>query len=114
MNVKIKRVYEDAAAADGFRVLVDRVWPRGITKEDAHLGEWLKDVAPSTELRKWYAHDPEKFDEFAERYRLELAKNTAVETLRGFIAENACVTIVFGAHDPDTSQAAVLRDYLGT
>lgn len=112
MNVRIKRVYEKAEAADGFRVLVDRIWPRGVSKHDAAVDEWLKEIGPSSELRKWYGHTQEKFDEFRTRYRAELDENDAVQRLRDRIAEHPDVTLVFSARDPETSQAAVLRDYL--
>lgn len=113
MGYVIKRVYEPRSQDDGFRVLVDRLWPRGVSKDDAHLDEWLKDVGPSTELRKWYGHDPDKFDEFAKRYSTELAANDeVVDKLRAWGKEHSRVTLLFGAHDPETSQAAVLRDYL--
>lgn len=111
-RVQIKRVYEPATDADGFRVLVDRLWPRGVSKERAHLDEWLKDVAPSTELREWFGHDPTKFDEFARRYRAELAGSDALATLRDQCAEHPVVTLVYGARDTVHNEAAVLRDLL--
>ncbi|WP_111721519.1 DUF488 domain-containing protein [Homoserinimonas sp. OAct 916] len=112
MSVRIKRVYDEADPADGFRVLVDRIWPRGVSKENAHVDEWLKEIGPSTELRKWYGHEKERFDEFRTRYIAELTHNDAVEQLRGYLSEHPDVTLVFSAHDSETSQAAVLRDYL--
>lgn len=112
--MQIKRIYEQATESDGFRVLVDRVWPRGVTKIDAKLDEWLKDVAPSAELRKWYGHDPAKFGDFQKRYLIELETNPAMDTLREFLTEHKQVTLLFAAHDPESSQAAVLRDYLET
>ena len=106
---RIKRVYEPAAGADGKRLLVDRVWPRGITKEKAALSEWLKEVAPSTELRKWFGHDPARFAEFRERYRAELEGSTALDQLRKI---KGVVTLVYGAHDEAHNQAAVLKELL--
>ncbi len=111
-RVLIKRVYDDVAKADGFRVLVDRVWPRGITKEAAAVDEWLKEAGPSTELRKWFGHDPERFEEFAKRYRSELKGSDALKTLRGFHREHTVLTLVFSAKDSDHNQAVVLRDLL--
>jgi len=113
MGYVIKRVYEPAADGDGFRVLVDRVWPRGVSKERAHLDLWDKEVAPSTELRQWYGHVPERFEEFARRYRAELeASPDALAQARSWGEEHDHVTLVYGAHDGETSQAAVLRDVL--
>jgi uncharacterized protein YeaO (DUF488 family) len=106
---RIKRAYEPAAEADGTRVLVDRVWPRGITKEKAAVSEWLKEVAPSTELRKWFGHEPERFAEFRERYRAELKGSAALEELRRL---KGVVTLVYGAHDETHNQAVVLKELL--
>lgn len=113
-QVRIKRIYDDAAAGDGARVLVDRVWPRGIRKADAQLTVWDRDIAPSTELRKWYGHDPAKFEEFAERYRAELAAEpaaAAVAKLRNLQREGP-VTLLTATAAVDISQAAVLRELL--
>jgi uncharacterized protein YeaO (DUF488 family) len=113
MGYRIKRVYEAPADDDGYRVLVDRLWPRGVSKEKADLDEWDKEVAPSDELRRWYGHDPAKFDEFATRFRAELdARPDAVEHALGWGADHPTVTLLFGAHDPATANATVLRDYL--
>lgn len=112
MTITIKRVYDAAADADGYRVLVDRLWPRGISKVKAALGLWLKEIGPSTELRKWFGHDPAKFDEFAERYRAELDANPAVDRLRDLLAEHDTVTLLYGAKDAQHNQAVVLKDYL--
>jgi len=110
--ITIKRVYEPAADSDGARVLVDRVWPRGVTKEKAALDLWLKEIAPSTELRKWFGHDPARWDEFRERYGRELDGNSeAVTRLHGLIAEGP-VTLLYGAHDAEHNQAVALLDYL--
>lgn len=110
---RIKRVYDAAEPADGYRVLVDRLWPRGISKDAAALDQWLPEVAPSAELRKWWNHDPGRLDEFITRYRAELDANPAVETLRQIGREHALVTLLYGARDPRLNQAVVLRGYLG-
>jgi uncharacterized protein YeaO (DUF488 family) len=111
--IQVKRVYEKPSRADGLRVLVDRLWPRGLTKERAAVGVWLKDLAPSTELRKWFAHDPAKWQEFQARYRRELREKT--ETLK-FLKEKSqrrTVTLLYGAKDEKHNEAMVLRSVLG-
>jgi len=110
-RVLIKRVYEPASADDGFRVLVDRLWPRGVSHERAALDLWLKEIAPSTELRVWYGHQQDRFAEFARRYGVELDANPAVDRLRGLIADHAVTTLLYGAKTP-LNEAAVLADYL--
>jgi uncharacterized protein YeaO (DUF488 family) len=108
--VRVRRIYDQPAADDGFRVLVDRVWPRGIRKDAAALDEWAKDVAPSTELRKWYGHAPEKFAQFEARYRDELATSiarSALDHLRT-LAEDDALTLLTATRDVDHSQAAIL------
>jgi len=109
---RVARVYDDRSP--GYRVLVDRLWPRGIKKQDAGLDEWLKDVAPSTELRRWYGHEPDKFHEFARRYRSELKRAPAtsgVSHLRD-VASRRRVTLLTATKDVERSAAFVLRDYL--
>ncbi|WP_010677807.1 DUF488 domain-containing protein [Bacillus timonensis] len=114
-NVKLKRIYEPADAKDGKRILVDRIWPRGISKEKAQLDLWMKDVAPSTELRKEFNHKPERFEEFKEHYIKELEKDEekkiAVEQLLEMAGEGK-VTLLFGAKDEVHNQAVVLREVL--
>jgi uncharacterized protein YeaO (DUF488 family) len=111
---KLKRVYEEAVPGDGFRVLVDRLWPRGVSKERAQLGLWLKDAAPSPELRKWFGHVPERWPEFEQRYRAEVADNPAVvRTLRDLEREHGTVTLLFGARDEERNEAVVLWKVLG-
>lgn len=113
-EVALKRVYETPSAGDGTRVLVERLWPRGLSKERAHVDVWLKEVAPSAELRKWYSHDPAKFDEFRRRYEAELASepaHAALLELRELVARDHA-TLVFATHDAELSNAAVLRDLL--
>lgn len=111
-EVRVKRIYESPSRDDGFRVLVDRLWPRGVTKADADLGLWLKEVAPSTELRQWFHHDPSREEEFAERYAAELDGNRAVAELRAVVAQHPVVTLLYSARDRQANQAVVLRDYL--
>jgi uncharacterized protein YeaO (DUF488 family) len=110
----VRRVYEDPATADGARVLVDRVWPRGLRKDAARLDDWAKDAAPSTDLRTWYGHDPAKFTEFRRRYVAELEApegRAAVARLRA-LAAGGRVTLLSATRDIDISQAAVLADLL--
>lgn len=113
-HIAYRRIYEKPARSDGIRVLVDRVWPRGLRKQDAHLDEWLRDIAPSTELRHWYGHDPERFAEFRRRYLTELdapAKRQAVEHLRS-VAQGHKLTLLTATRDLEHSQAAVLAQWL--
>lgn len=111
-RVSIKRAYDRPDAADGERVLVDRLWPRGVKKESAEIDRWLKDVAPSPELRKWWQHDPQRMDEFAARYRAELAENPAVDELREMLERTRPVTLVYGAKDERVNHARILAEYL--
>ena len=112
MTLHTKRVYDDPDPSDGHRVLVDRLWPRGLKRESAELDAWLKDVAPTPDLRTWWSHDPERFDEFAQRYRDELDANPAVDELRALLADNAVLTLLFAARDPEVNHAVVLAAYL--
>jgi uncharacterized protein YeaO (DUF488 family) len=107
--IKIKRVYEKPAKQDGWRVLVDRLWPRGMKKETAHLDAWMKDVAPSVALRKWFGHKPEKWSEFQKKYRGELARNKElVAELKGMEKKHGTLTLLFGAKDEEHNEAVVL------
>ena len=110
--MRVKRVYEPASPDDGMRVLVDRIWPRGISKSKARIDAWMKDVAPSTVLRKWFGHDPERWAEFRRRYRVELAEQP--ERLRELraLAREGPLTLVYSARDEEHNQAVVLRDRL--
>lgn len=110
-DFRIKRVYEPPAKDDGQRVLVDRLWPRGLTKHEAAVDVWLKDVAPTAGLRKWFGHKPARWGEFRERYLAELTGNAAVEQLRDMAAAGQ-VTLLYGAHDEERNQARVLIDML--
>ncbi|HET7243965.1 MAG TPA: DUF488 family protein [Streptosporangiaceae bacterium] len=113
-DIRVRRVYDDPMPEDGTRVLVDRVWPRGLRKDAAHLDDWAKDVAPSSELRTWYGHDPAKFGEFRGRYTAELAQpgpQAALRRLRALAAKGP-VTLLTATKDIDISQAAVLAQLL--
>lgn len=109
----IKRIYDETADDDGCRVLVDRLWPRGVSKERAQLDLWLKEVAPSPPLRTEFAHMQERFADFRAAYEAELESNPAVGTLRELAAEHGKVTLLFGARDPETNHARVLLEFLG-
>ncbi|MEO8855072.1 MAG: DUF488 domain-containing protein [Ginsengibacter sp.] len=112
MNLKIKRVYEKPDPKDGFRILVDRLWPRGMTKEKAAVDLWLKEIAPSTELRKWFGHDPEKWKEFQKKYKEELKNNDqAVSSLKDHLKKGT-VTLLYGAKDEIHNEALVLKDLI--
>ena len=114
-EVRVGRVYEGRTDGDDFRVLVDRLWPRGLTKAHADLDEWRKELAPTTQLRRWYAHDPERFVEFSRRYRAELSSGLQAEALADLselIATGQAVTLLTAARDPAMSEAAVLADLL--
>jgi len=114
-SIQIRRIYEPPSAEDGARVLVDRIWPRGMRKADAALDQWAKDVAPSTGLRKWYRHDPANFDEFAKRYRAELAEPPAAEIVRELrtVLEARPLTLLTATKQLELSHAAVLAGVLG-
>jgi uncharacterized protein YeaO (DUF488 family) len=107
VSFRIKRVYDTPDAADGMRILVDRLWPRGLKKTDAELTSWMKDVAPSPQLRKWFGHDPERFTELKRRYLAELARNPALAELRK-LGKGKVVTLLYGAKDPEVNHAVVL------
>jgi uncharacterized protein YeaO (DUF488 family) len=113
MPVKIKRIYDPPVPADGFRILVDRLWPRGVKKEAAHLDEWLKEVAPSGALRKWFNHEPEKWASFLEKYAAELNVSDSFETLKTLAGEHKSVTLLYGAKNETFNQAAALKKFLG-
>jgi uncharacterized protein YeaO (DUF488 family) len=111
MAFRIKRVYEPASPEDGERILVDRLWPRGLKKAQARIDRWMKEVAPSAALRTWFGHEPERFAEFRRRYAAEMAGNPALAELRK-LGRGRVVTLLYGARDPEQNQAAVLLDLL--
>lgn len=116
-TVRLKRVYDPPAAGDGYRVLVDRLWPRGLTKEAAAVDLWLKEVAPSTDLRRWFHADPARWPEFVTRYKEELAESPALSELRTIVRERAghrgAVTLLYAARDEARNHAAVLVELVG-
>ena len=111
MAVRIKRIYDEPDREDGERILVDRLWPRGVAKDDAAFSVWMKDVAPTADLRKWFDHKPERWTEFQRRYRAELKDNPAVEDLLKRAAAGT-VTLLYGARNREYNHAAVLADFL--
>jgi uncharacterized protein YeaO (DUF488 family) len=114
-QVRLRRAYDEATPLDGTRVLVDRLWPRGLSKDAARIDEWVKDVAPSTALRRWYGHDPGRYAEFRRRYEAELREPRRAEALRHLaeLASSGTVTLLTAAKDAGHSQAAVLAQRLG-
>lgn len=112
--LKLKRAYEPASQEDGQRVLVERLWPRGVKKTSLHLDAWLKDVAPSAELRQWFSHDPKKWDKFQRRYKAELERHHEVCDPILKAARRGTVTLVYSSHDSEHNNAVALRDYLQT
>ena len=110
-RISIKRIYEPPSPADGRRILVDRLWPRGVSKANARLDSWMKDIAPSTELRRWFDHRPERWPEFRRRYIYELKENPALSTLRELAADRP-VTLLYAAKDEAHNEAAVLAELL--
>ena len=111
-QIRLKRIYDPAEPGDGYRVLVDRVWPRGVRKADAALDEWMKDLAPSRELRQWFGHDPERWEDFSAAYKAELAQHPKFLEALLEVLRNKTVTLLFSARDRVHNQAAVLRDVL--
>lgn len=115
MEIRLKRAYDTAARSDGPRVLVDRIWPRGVAREDADIAHWLKGLAPSTELRKWFGHDPDRWPEFCDCYLEELQSDDAAEdlgTLRQLLDEHKRITLVFAAKDTEHNNAVALRNFV--
>jgi uncharacterized protein YeaO (DUF488 family) len=110
-SLRIKRVYERPSPEDGIRILVDRLWPRGLSKDAAALDHWFKDIAPSTELRKWFDHREDRFEEFKLRYRLELKSNPSLAEFQR-LAKPGKATLLYAAHDPKVNHAVVLADYV--
>jgi uncharacterized protein YeaO (DUF488 family) len=112
LKLEIKRVYEEPGPADGTRILVDRLWPRGLSKVRARVDIWLKDIAPSTELRKWFSHDPNKWAEFQTRYRQELKSKTDLLAILKEKAAKGPITLLYGAKDEDHNEAVALQSLL--
>jgi len=112
LKVKIKRVYDRNDTSDGKRILIDRLWPRGLTKEKAKIDVWVKEIAPSSDLRKWFSHDPAKWTEFQKRYKLELDKNNEAVSKVRKILEQGPSTLVYSAKDEKHNDAVVLKSYL--
>ena len=112
MDVRLKRAYEPALASDGYRVLIDRLWPRGVSREEARLDEWARELAPSGELRRWFGHDPARFDDFRRRYTEELVPNEAKLSELRRRARDGTLTLVYGARDTEHNDAVVLADIL--
>lgn|SRR5512143_1682931 len=112
--IKIKRIYDPVSKDDGKRILVDRLWPRGVKKEKAAIDEWLKDIAPSDELRKWFSHDPEKWQEFKKRYKKELSDSDKVDLVKKLKAEakKGTITFLFAAKDTEHDNAMVLKEVI--
>ena len=111
-NVQLKRAYEPPAAADGTRILIDRLWPRGVKKADAAIDQWAKDIAPSTALRKWFGHDPTRWREFRTRYAAEVNEHPEQLNILRSLARQGPITLVFSAHDEVHNDAVALRDFL--
>ena len=114
MNIAIARIYDLPNSANGFRILVDRLWPRGISKERAGLDLWAKDIAPSPELREWFGHEPERFAEFSARYADELDHNLAMPDFLKTLQAHPSVILLYAAKNPDINHAVVLRNYLSS
>jgi len=112
MSIRVKRAYDKPAANDGYRVLVDRIWPRGVSKVELKLDDWLKEIAPGRELREWFNHEPDKWDEFRARYRRELDDKPELVAGLADKAAKGVLTLVFGARDRDHNNAVALREYL--
>lgn len=112
MEIKLKRAYEKPDKTDGTRILVDRLWPRGLTKAKARIDLWLKEIAPSTELRKWFGHDPKKWKSFRKRYQTEIKSHSDQVILIQHNARGGVVTLIYGARDEDHNEAVVLKEFL--
>ena len=112
MSITIKRIYEPCDKADGYRILVDRLWPRGIKKENAKIDTWLKEIGPSTDLRKWFDHQPDRWLPFVKKYHAELEKTDALETLRDLIRKHKKITLLYGSKEELYNQATALKEFL--
>jgi uncharacterized protein YeaO (DUF488 family) len=112
MAIHIKRIYEPPAKTDGYRILVDHLWPRGLSKTEVHIDKWLKDIAPSADLRKWFGHKTDKWKEFTSRYQAELKNNPAMDELQKDISAHKTVTLLYAAKDEEHNHALALQQYL--
>jgi uncharacterized protein YeaO (DUF488 family) len=112
MAIKVKRIYENYSASDGYRVLVDRLWPRGVKKSEAHVDRWMKEVAPSTSLRQWFDHDEAKWTEFVSKYRAELKGSSAIQELMALRDQHKNITLLFSAKNEKYNQAVALMKML--
>jgi uncharacterized protein YeaO (DUF488 family) len=112
--IQVKRIYDAATESDGYRILVDRLWPRGVSKEEAALDQWFKEIAPSPELRTWFGHEPEKFARFRQKYIQELQKNPATPDFLKLLAARKNVTLLYAAKDPAVNHAVVLLEFCKT
>lgn len=112
MDIRIKRIYDDPANNDGTRILIDRIWPRGVRKDDAKLDDWIKEIAPSTDLRKWFDHKEERFDKFSNKYKKELQDHPDIIEELVKKAKNKRLTLLYGAKDENHNQAVVLKKFL--
>ena len=112
MPVSLKRAYESPSPEDGYRVLVDRLWPRGVSKEEASLDDWLREIAPSDDLRTWFDHDPERWEEFRKRYRSELDEHREALHFLARLAADGKLTLVYGAKDREHNNAVVVKEYI--
>ncbi|MDB5087584.1 MAG: hypothetical protein JWR09_1578 [Mucilaginibacter sp.] len=113
-NIPVKRIYEPAAETDGYRILIDRLWPRGLTREGAMIDEWMKDIAPSVTLRKWFNHDPQKWQQFQHEYFTELVSNPVLKNLLTTIQTHKTITLLYAAKDEQYNHAIVLQHFLQT
>lgn len=111
-TISVKRVYEDKSKDDGYRVFIDRLWPRGVSKEDAHFDEWMKELAPSTELRKWFDHKPERFAEFSKRYKVEIQDHKEEMDKLRIKAKSEKITLLFAAKNAEMNNAVVIKEVL--
>jgi uncharacterized protein YeaO (DUF488 family) len=110
--IKIKRIYEARSASDGYRILVDRLWPRGMKKENANINMWMKEIAPSADLRKWFSHDPEKWKSFLLKYRDELEHSPWFAELKSLTEKHKVITLLYGSRDEQYNQAVALKSFL--
>ena len=115
MMIKIKRIYEKHSPDDGFRILIDRLWPRGVSKDDAHVDVWFKEIAPTDHLRKWFSHDPKKWETFKKKYIKELKENkSSLDKIKDLKKEHKIITLIFSAKDEQHNNAVVLSEFLHT